>query len=78
MQNLQNNNKLCFCHAHLIILVKHTSQCLHKLILEWTTQYFMSHGTMLLHFVSGLVKDSQLKLSGNMPAKQDSKTSKIE
>lgn len=51
---------------------------LHKLILEWTTQYFMSHGMMLLHFVSGLVKDSQLKLSGNMPAKQDSKTSKIE
>ena len=37
-------------------------------LLEWTIQFSISPGMMLLHFVNGVEKDCLQKLNGSMPA----------
>ena len=55
------------CASHLLQLSRIHSMGLIGL-LEWTIQFSISLGMMLLHFVNGVEKDCLQKLNGNMPA----------
>ena len=55
------------CASHLLQLSRIHSMGLIGL-LEWTIQFSISLGMMLLHFVNGVEKDCLQKLNGSMPA----------
>ena len=55
------------CLSHLLQLSRIHSMNLIGL-LEWTIQFSISPGMMLLHFVNGVEKDCLQKLNGSMPA----------
>ena len=55
------------CLSHLLQLSRIHSMGLIGL-LEWTIQFSISPGMMLLHFVNGVEKDCLQKLNGSMPA----------
>ena len=55
------------CPSHLLQLSRIHSMGLIGL-LEWTIQFSISLGMMLLHFVNGVEKDCLQKLNGSMPA----------